>query len=146
MCQRLWELTHISKAQLLRLAGPFAGRTGGDGDYPTFDKEMAVIGSRVNGIESRLAEQVCGFMQLMRTREFYKRPGVAESIDWALALMALGVSELEPETVDATLGCVLKYKEDIEKVQEGRNPVHLSALDLTPPHSLLVACARHISL
>ena len=87
-------------------------------DYPDFDKEMAVISSRVNGIEGRLAEQVCGFMQLMRTREFYKRPGVAETIDWALALMALGVSELDAETVDSTLGCVLKYKEDIEKVQE----------------------------
>ena len=87
-------------------------------DYPTFDKEMAVVASRVNGIEARLAEQVCGFMQLMRTREFYKRPGIAETIDWALALMALNVSELNPETVDATLGCVLKYKEDIEKVQE----------------------------
>ncbi len=91
-------------------------------DYPTFGKEMEIIGSRVPEIEEELARQVCGFMQLMRTRDFYKKPGVAETIDWALALMALKVDELDPETVDATLGCVLKYKEDIEKVQEDGLP------------------------
>lgn len=87
-------------------------------DYPTFHKEMDIIGSRVPGIREALAQQVCGFMQLMRTRDFYKKPGIAETIDWALALMALEIEELDPDTVDATLGCVLKYKEDIEKVQE----------------------------
>ena len=91
-------------------------------DYPTFKKEMDIVGSRVPGIKEELAQQVCGFMQLMRTRDFYKRPGVAETIDWALALMALNINDLDQKTVDSTLGCVLKYKEDIEKVQEDGLP------------------------
>ena len=91
-------------------------------DYPTFSKEMDIIDSRVPGIHGELAQQVCGFMQLMRTRDFYKRPGIAETIDWALALMALNIQELDPQTVSATLGCVLKYKEDIEKLQDDGLP------------------------
>ena len=87
-------------------------------DYPTFNKERDIVASRVPGIQDELSQQVCGFMQLMRTRDFYKRPGVAETIDWALALMTMNIEELDTATVDATLGCVLKYKEDIEKLQE----------------------------
>lgn len=91
-------------------------------DYPSFDKEMDIVRSRVAGVQDELAEQVCGFMQLLRNRDFYKKPGVAETIDWALALMAMKIEELDPQTVDATLGCVLKYKEDIEKIQEDGLP------------------------
>ncbi len=87
-------------------------------DYPTFEKEMDIVRSRVKGIQDDLTRQVCGFMQLMRNRDFYKRPGVAETIDWALALMAMKINDLDAQTVDATLGCVLKYKEDIEKIHE----------------------------
>ncbi len=87
-------------------------------DYPTFEKEMEILDSRVPDMQEELTRQVCGFMQLLRTRDFYKRPGVAETIDWALALMALGVNDLDAATVDSTLGCILKYKEDIEKIQE----------------------------
>ncbi|MBS11705.1 MAG: ATPase [Gemmatimonadetes bacterium] len=87
-------------------------------DYPTFEKEMDIVGSRVPDVQEELSRQVCGFMQLMRTRDFYKKPGVAETIDWALALMSMGSNELDTNTVDATLGCILKYKEDIEKIQE----------------------------
>jgi MoxR-like ATPase len=91
-------------------------------DYPTFEKEMEIVGSRVPEVQEDLARQVCGFMQMMRTRDFYKKPGVAETIDWALALMAMGSNDLDPEVVDATLGCILKYKEDIEKIQEDGVP------------------------
>ena len=91
-------------------------------DYPSFDKEMDIVRSRVAGVQDELAEQVCGFMQLLRNRDFYKKPGVAETIDWALALMAMKIEDLDPQTVDATLGCVLKYKEDIEKIQEDGLP------------------------
>ena len=91
-------------------------------DYPTFEKEMDIVGSRVPDVQEELSRQVCGFMQLMRTRDFYKKPGVAETIDWALALMAMGSDELDSGTVDATLGCILKYKEDIEKIQEDGVP------------------------
>ena len=91
-------------------------------DYPTYDKEMDIVRSRVSGIGEELTRQVCGFMQLLRNRDFYKKPGVAETIDWALALMALKMDELDASAVDATLGCVLKYKEDIEKIQEDGVP------------------------
>ena len=91
-------------------------------DYPTFKKEMEIVASRVPRIQTGLAQQVCGFMQLMRTRDFYKRPGIAETIDWALALMQMEIDELDSDTVNATLGCVLKYKEDIEKLQEDGLP------------------------
>lgn len=91
-------------------------------DYPTYDKEMDIVRSRVSGIGDELTRQVCGFMQLLRNRDFYKKPGVAETIDWALALMAMKMDELDAETVDATLGCVLKYKEDIEKIQDDGVP------------------------
>ena len=91
-------------------------------DYPTYDKEMDIVRSRVSGIGDELTRQVCGFMQLLRNRDFYKKPGVAETIDWALALMAMKMDELDAQTVDATLGCVLKYKEDIEKIQDDGVP------------------------
>ena len=87
-------------------------------DYPSFEKEMNIVESRVPEIEAELSAQICGFMQLMRTRDFYKKPGVAETIDWALALMSMQTKDLEAGAVDATLGCILKYKEDIEKIQE----------------------------
>lgn len=91
-------------------------------DYPTFEKEMEIVGSRVPAVQEDLARQICGFMQMMRTRDFYKKPGVAETIDWALALIAMGSNDLDSEVVDATLGCILKYKEDIEKIQEDGVP------------------------
>ena len=91
-------------------------------DYPTFEKEMEIVGSRVPAVQEVLARQICGFMQMMRTRDFYKKPGVAETIGWALALIAMGSNDLDSEVVDATLGCILKYKEDIEKIQEDGVP------------------------
>ncbi len=86
-------------------------------DYPTLEKELRIVESRVPGIEQRLSGQICRFMQTVRSRDFFKRPGVAETIDWAHALLTLGVEELSEETVNATMGCILKYKDDIEKLQ-----------------------------
>jgi hypothetical protein len=57
-------------------------------------------------------------MELLRKHDFYKRPGVAETIDWARALLALGVAELNADAVNATLGCILKYKGDNEKLHQ----------------------------
>ncbi|MBI2970781.1 MAG: MoxR family ATPase [Gammaproteobacteria bacterium] len=85
-------------------------------DYPTLEKERMIVSANVPGIQDRLASQVCRFMELMREKEFYKRPGVAETLDWAQALLALGIEELEPEIVSRTLGCILKYKSDQEKL------------------------------
>ncbi|MGI9293261.1 MAG: AAA family ATPase [Pseudomonadales bacterium] len=87
-------------------------------DYPTPDKEMRIVLNKVAGIDERLSAQICGFMAQMREQDFYKPPGVAETIDWAHALLTLGIAELDEQCVDATLGCILKYKGDQEKLRE----------------------------
>jgi len=87
-------------------------------DYPTFEKEYAIVRAKVAGIEAHLASQVCQFVEAMRQEDFYKRPGVAETLDWARALLYLGRERLEIPTIEETLGCVLKYKEDMDKANE----------------------------
>jgi MoxR-like ATPase len=87
-------------------------------DYPTFDKEMDIVSRKVPAIRSNLAGQICRFMELLREQDFYKRPGIAESIDWAKALISLGVEELDEKIIDKTLCCILKYKSDQEKLSE----------------------------
>jgi len=87
-------------------------------DYPTFEKEYAIVSTKVPGIEAHLASQVCQFVEAMRQQDFYKRPGVAETLDWARALLYLGRERLEIPTIAETLGCVLKYKEDIDKADD----------------------------
>ena len=87
-------------------------------DYPTFEKEIDIISKKVPGIQSNLAGQICRFMELLRERDFYKRPGIAETIDWANALISLGIEELDEDTIDKTMCCILKYKNDQEKLSE----------------------------
>ena len=87
-------------------------------DYPDIDKEIGIVLARVPGIDKALAMQVCHFMQWLREQELYKLPGVAETVDWARALLSLGIAELDRETTEATLGCLLKYKGDLESLQE----------------------------
>ncbi len=84
-------------------------------DYPTFDKEYEIVRTKVPGIHDDLASQVCRFVESMREQDFFKRPGVAETLDWARALLYLGRSRLDIPTINETLGCVLKYKEDMDK-------------------------------
>ena len=84
-------------------------------DYPSFEKEYEIVRTKVRGIETHLAGQVCHFVEAMRRQDFYKRPGVAETLDWARALLYLGRARLDIPTITETLGCVLKYKEDIDK-------------------------------
>lgn len=72
----------------------------------------------VPGIESVLARQICGLMQRIRLLNFYKRPGIAETLDWASALLALNRHELDRAAVEETLGCIFKYKEDIERMKD----------------------------
>ena len=83
--------------------------------YPDFDREYEILRTRVPGIGEHMAAQVCGFMQLLRERDFYKRPGVAETIDWGLALVALHRDELDEATVGETIGCIFKYHDDVER-------------------------------
>ena len=86
-------------------------------DYPNFAKEFQIVTTKVPEAHTTLARQVCGFIQELRTIELYKLPGVAETLDWARALVQLGSEQLDDQTIDATLGCILKYQEDIEKIR-----------------------------
>jgi len=87
-------------------------------DYPTFEKEYQIIRTRIPGIEARFAEQVIRFMQRIRTVDFLKKPGISETLDWARAIMAMHKEYLDSEVVSETLGCILKYQEDIKKFRE----------------------------
>src|SRR5690242_3212365 len=86
-------------------------------DYPTLDKELRIVRAKAPGIEARLAEEVVRFVQRIRGRKLAKTPGVAESLDWAQALVVLGAETLTDELVDETLGCVLKDDGDIRDVR-----------------------------
>jgi MoxR-like ATPase len=85
-------------------------------DYPDLEREVAIVMTRVPGIEERLARQLASAMRDMRALDLFKPPGVAETIDWARALRVLGAHELDKASVDDTLGVVLKYREDVELV------------------------------
>jgi len=84
-------------------------------DYPTFEKEFQIVRTKIPEIQEALAEQICTFMQKLRQVNFYKRPGIAETLDWAQALLHLNQAVLVPETIRETVGCILKYHEDVEK-------------------------------
>ncbi len=75
--------------------------------------------ARLPLIENSLASQICQFMQKVREMDFFKRPGVAETLDWASALLALGRDHLDKQTVDETLGCIFKYNEDVQRARGG---------------------------
>ena len=83
--------------------------------YPDPATELEILRTRLPGSELRLAGQVVRFVQRLRTEELYKAPGVAESLDWMRALMALGVEQLTPEWTELTLGTLLKTREDLER-------------------------------
>ena len=87
-------------------------------DYPSLEKEYEIIMARLPGIESQFAHQVTRFMQRIRTFDFLKKPGVSETLDWAGALMAMGKSYLDEDVVRETLGCFLKYQEDIGRFNQ----------------------------
>jgi MoxR-like ATPase len=85
-------------------------------DYPSLDKELKIVQSKVPEAGERLARQIVTFVQELRKQELYKVPGVAETIDWAAALTALDQTDLEAQTVDDTLGVILKYQDDVHKI------------------------------
>ena len=84
-------------------------------EHPTFDREVAIVRRRVPEASARLAAQVTSAVQVLRGEDLVKPPGVAETLDWTLALVALGVERLDADTATATLGAVLKYREDTER-------------------------------
>lgn len=82
-------------------------------DYPDPEKEKRIIAARVPNVPDDLATQIAMFMKRIREEDLVKRPGVAETLDWAAALLALDRHSLDQKTVEETLGCILKYKEDL---------------------------------
>jgi MoxR-like ATPase len=86
-------------------------------DYPDFARELAILQTRVPEAQAALSREVVAFVQALRREDLFKRPGVAETIDWAKCLLALDVVQLSPETIADTLGAILKYQDDIQKLQ-----------------------------
>jgi MoxR-like ATPase len=86
-------------------------------DYPDFEKELQIVRSKVPGIDVKLGEQICAFMRELRQLRLDKVPGVAETIDWATALANLHIEHLDKETVESTLGIILKDWQDIRQTQ-----------------------------
>lgn len=84
-------------------------------DYPTVEKELAIINKKLPDINDHLAHQLCQMMQLWREGDYYKKPGIAETLDWGLAILALGKSQLDADVIAETLGCVFKYQDDIQR-------------------------------
>ncbi|WP_329296172.1 MoxR family ATPase [Streptomyces pseudovenezuelae] len=87
-------------------------------EHPGFDRELAIVRRRLPGVSARLAEQVTALVQTLRSADLLKPPGVAETIDWAEALDALGAGEVDTQRALATLGSVLKYREDAERARD----------------------------
>ena len=85
-------------------------------DYPDAERERAILAARLPGIDERLSRQVVAFVQELRKIHLFKLPGIAETIDWSSALIQLDKLSLDPQTVNDTLGMLLKYQDDIAKV------------------------------
>ena len=86
-------------------------------DYPDLAREVEILRAKVPQVDEVLAKELAAAMQHLRSLDLFKPPGVAETIDWAHALMVLGADRLDPAIADATLGVVLKYREDVERVR-----------------------------
>jgi MoxR-like ATPase len=91
-------------------------------DYPSASLELAIVRRKVPGCNERLASEIVGYVQRLRRLDLFKNPGIAETIDWATALTELDRVALDPETISDTVGALLKYQEDIARIQgsEGR--------------------------
>jgi MoxR-like ATPase len=91
-------------------------------DYPTAERELAIIERRLPGVPEGLARSVVAVTQALRRDDLFKRPGVAETLDWTQALIALGTRELDATTLDDTLGVLLKYEDDVHRVRHESLP------------------------
>ena len=86
-------------------------------DFPDYQKELRILSAKVPEAPEQLARQICAFTQGLREVDLFKSPGMAETIDWANALLALGCNVLSDDVVEQTLGVVLKYQEDVDKLR-----------------------------
>jgi MoxR-like ATPase len=91
-------------------------------DYPSVERELAIVARRLPDVPARLARSVVAVVQALRRDDLFKRPGVAETLDWAMALAALGTGELDEAAIDGTLGVLLKYEEDVSRVRADMLP------------------------
>ncbi|KUF11432.1 AAA family ATPase [Pseudoponticoccus marisrubri] len=86
-------------------------------DYPGFERELEILHARAPELPETLSREIIAFVQGLRTEDIFKKPGVAETIDWAKCLLALDVVDLSPEVISDTLGAILKYQDDIARIQ-----------------------------
>jgi len=96
--------------------------------YPNAERELAIVRAKVPGIAKALSEQIVGFVQALRKEDLFKAPGVAETLDWASALTELDVVALDPATVSDTLGVLLKYQDDIARIEGSKAKELLNAV------------------
>ncbi len=103
-------------------------------DYPTFDRELDILHARAPEAQETLSKEVVAFVQKLRTEDLFKKPGVAETIDWAKCLLALDVIDLSPEVIADTLGAILKYQDDIARIEgsEAQRLLKEARADLAP--------------
>ena len=103
-------------------------------DYPAFDREIEILRARAPEAEEKLSREVVAFVQKLRTEDLFKRPGVAETIDWAKCLLALDVIDLSPEVIADTIGALLKYQDDIQRLEgsEAKRLLDEAKADLAP--------------
>lgn len=87
-------------------------------DYPTVDREVEILRARMPDVDEVLARQLALAMSDLRSLDLFKPPGIAETLDWAAALKLLNAGQLKADVIDETLGAILKYREDIERVRE----------------------------
>jgi len=88
-------------------------------DYPDFEREVQIVQRKIPDVPAELAADLARAMEKLRSMDLFKPPGVAETLDWAAALAVLGTERLSPEAADDTLGVILKYQEDIERLRAG---------------------------
>ncbi len=103
-------------------------------DYPSFDREIEILHARAPEATATLSREIVAFVQKLRGEDLFKRPGVAETIDWAKCLLALDVIDLSPEVIADTLGAILKYQDDIQRIQgsEAKRLLDEVRKELTP--------------
>ncbi len=86
-------------------------------DYPDAERELRILNAKVPGAGERLSAEIVGFVQALRGEDLFKRPGVAETLDWATALSTLDKLTLDPAVINDTLGVILKYQDDIAQLE-----------------------------
>ncbi len=116
-------------------------------DYPSFEKEVRVVKAKVPGVNDALADQICMFMQGVRSVRLIKTPGVAETLDWGMALVSLHRDHLDEENVRDTLVAFLKDNRDVQKMSGKRLDVLLSAVsgDGRPPGDIIPALRQQLT-